>query len=218
MPTASWTSLEVAKIAVAALTPLAVAGGGYWINRRLKSLEAAQWAQQKIVERRIRAYDELAPALNRLFCFFAYVGSWKEAKPPEIVGLKRSLDEKAHISAPLFDRDFLTLYNALLECCFTTFVGWGQDAKLRTLTDRRKEAAGEAWEPAWDAYFGDRDQTVPPSDVKIAYAKLMAYLATAMGATEVDAHILGPNRLPANYDTSLLQVVSRTPTDQEVAG
>jgi hypothetical protein len=98
MPTASWTSLEVAKIAVAALTPLAVAGGGYWINRRLKSLEAAQWAQQKIVERRIRAYDELAPALNRLFCFFAYVGSWKEAKPPEIVGLKRSLDEKAHIS------------------------------------------------------------------------------------------------------------------------
>ena len=56
MPTlAVWNSLEVAKLGVAALTPIPVAAIGYRINRRLKSLEAAQWAQQKIIERRIVA-------------------------------------------------------------------------------------------------------------------------------------------------------------------
>jgi hypothetical protein len=82
-----WNSLEVVKLLVAALTPIVVGVGGYWINRRLKSLEAAQWSQQKIVERRIQAYDELAPSVNRLFCFFAYLGSWKETKPSEVISL-----------------------------------------------------------------------------------------------------------------------------------
>ena len=119
------TPLEIAKLLVGALTPIVVAVPGYWLNRRLKSLESAQWAQQKIVERRIQAYDELAPALNKLFCFFGYVGGWKEIEPPTMIALKRTLDERAHISAPLFDRDFLKVYNELLERCFTTFGGWG---------------------------------------------------------------------------------------------
>lgn len=141
----------------------------------------------------------------------------KESTPPEIVSLKRTLDERAHISAPLFDADFLGLYNELLDRCFTTFAGWGQDAKLRTLTDRRREAAGQAWEPTWDACFVDATQAVAPSEVREAYTRLMAYLATAMGATKVGAHMLGPSRLPGRYDTSLVRVVSTTPTDQEVA-
>lgn len=127
---AAWSSLEITKVSVSVLTPLAVAGVGYWINRRLKSLESAQWSQQKIIERRIQAYDELAPELNRLFCFFAYVGSWKETTPPEIINLKRTLDRCAHISAPLFDPDFLPIYTGLLDCCFTTFGRWGDDASV----------------------------------------------------------------------------------------
>lgn len=218
MPTpAVWNSLEIVKLLVAALTPIVVAVGGYWINRRLKSLEAAQWTQQKIVERRIKAYDELAPGVNKLFCFFAYVGSWKETKPPDIISMKRTLDERAHISAPLFDASFLRLYNELLNLCFTTFAGWGEDAKLRTLTDRRREAAGQAWESSWDNCFVEATQAVAPSEVKDAYTRFMAYLAAAMGATEVGAHMLGPSRLPRNYDTSRVQVVSTTPTDQEVS-
>jgi hypothetical protein len=208
-----WSSLEIAKLVVAALTPMVVAAAGYWINRRLKSLEAAQWSQQKIVERRIQAYDELAPSLNRLFCFFAYVGSWKETKPSEVIGLKRSLDERAHISAPLFDADFLRLYNELLDCCFTTFGIWGEDAKLRTLIDRRRQALSNGWERAWDACFADRDDATAPSEVKSAYTNLMAYLATAMGASGVDARILGTSQVPVNYDTKTVRVVSRMPED-----
>ena len=217
MAASTWNSLEVAKLIVAALTPLVVAVAAYWLNRRLKSVEAAQWSQQKIVERRIHAYDELAPSLNKLFCFFAYVGGWKEMDPTEVIGLKRSLDEGAHISAPLFDRHFLPSYNALLEGCFKTFGGWGADAKLRTLPDRRRDAMGARWSSAWDACFADRADVTPPSEVMSAYTHLMAYLAAAIGATEVDVHMLSDGRVPINDDATRVRVVSRVPTDAEVA-
>ena len=212
----AWNSLAVATLAVTALTPIVVAVAGYWLNGRLKSLESAQWAQQKIVERRISAYDDLAPHLNRLYCYFAYVGSWKEITPPDIISLKRRLDERAYISAPLFDRDFLRLYTELTDLCFASFGKWGADARLRTLPDRRRAAAG-AWDPTWDPYFAQRADEVAPEEVKLAYTRLMAYLAAAMGATEVDAHMLGTGRTPANYNTDLVRVLSALPPDQVAA-
>ena len=136
--------------------------------------------------------------------------------PPDMVSLKRALDERAHISAPLFDRDFLGVYNEFVEDCFKTFNAWGEDPKLRTLTDRRKQALGSVWQAEWDSCFADRTEALPPSDLRRAYTSLMSYLAVSMGATQVDAHILGSGRLPANYDTDLVRVLSRTPPDPEV--
>lgn len=203
-----WNSLEIAKLVVAASTPVFVAIVGFWLNRRLKSLEQAQWSQQKVVERRIEAYDEMAKPLNQLFCFFCYVGTWKELNPPDVVRMKRSLDETAHISAPLFDNQFLPHYNALMDTCFETFGSWGDDAKLRTLPDRRKEAAGEEWEAPWDRCFAPRPKVTEPEAVKKAYAQLMAYLAAAIGAVGVDEHLLGSTPLPGNFDTRAAGMVS----------
>jgi len=148
-----WNSLEIAKLAIAAATPVFVAIVGFWLNRRLKSLEQAQWSQQKVIERRIKAYDELAKPLNQVFCFYCYVGTWKELEPPGVVEIKRQLDQTAHISAPLFDAEFLRRYNRLMDICFSTFGRWGSDATLRTLPDRREEAAGSDWDPGWAGCF-----------------------------------------------------------------
>lgn len=184
-----WNSLEIVKLAIGALTPILVVVVGFFVSHRLKSLEEAQWARQKIVERRIAAYDQIAPQLNQLFCFFTYVGSWKELEPPQVVGLKRELDQAAHISAPLFDGDFLPVYNRLIEHCFATFGGWGQDAKLRTLTTHRRSAFGPDWKPSWDSCFAGVDATSEPAIVKKAYDDVMAYLGQAMGATQVNEHL-----------------------------
>jgi hypothetical protein len=213
---ATWNSLEVAKLVVGALTPVFVAAVGFWLNRRLKALEQAQWAHQKVVERRIHAYDQLAKPLNDLFCFFCYVGSWKEMNPPDVVKLKRQLDQTAHISAPLFDEEFLERYNALIDKCFDVFRGWGDDAQLRTLTYRRVEAAGEDWQADWNACFVGQHKATEPSDVKAAYAELMAYLGRAMGAVDVDEHLLGSGRVPGNYDRTTVGLVSGTAPDEEV--
>jgi hypothetical protein len=69
--TSGWTSLEVVKLVVAALTAFAVVAAGSWINSRLKSREAGHAAQQNTVEGCIVAFDRLARSLNRLMCYCA---------------------------------------------------------------------------------------------------------------------------------------------------
>jgi hypothetical protein len=93
-------------------------------------------------------------APEQLFCFFCYVGSWKELDP--------------------------------------------------------------ALETNWDHCFTRQDETSEPSEVKTAYGELMAYLAGALGAVEVDAHLLGSARIPGNFDSRAAGMVSRTRPDSEV--
>lgn len=215
MASTTWSSLEIAKLLVALLTPLLLAVLGFWLNRRLKSLEQAQWSRQKVIERRIKAYDDLAIPLNQIYCFFCYVGLWKDLHPPKLVEIKRELDQTAHVAAPLFDSQFLNRYNALMEMCFATFGNWGDDAKLRTLPDRRKQALGRLWDSQWDDCFVARHEATEPKQVQVAYAALMAYLARSIGAVEVDQHMLGSTKIPGNFDYQPAGMVSRITRDDE---
>ena len=44
MDSGSWTSLEVVKLVVSALIPIAVVGVGYMVARATSRLESVQWA------------------------------------------------------------------------------------------------------------------------------------------------------------------------------
>jgi hypothetical protein len=118
-----WNSLELAKLFVSALTPIVVILVGFFINRKLKQLEAIQWANQKVVEKRLEVFDALAPSLNDLLCYFTYIGNWKELSPSKVVEIKRALDKKAYINAPLFSWQFLDRYAAFIGTCFRTYSG-----------------------------------------------------------------------------------------------
>lgn len=51
-----WNSLEITKVIVSVLTPLAVILFGYWINRRLREIESTQ--QQARDDRKLKADQE----------------------------------------------------------------------------------------------------------------------------------------------------------------
>jgi hypothetical protein len=195
----TWNSLEAAKLAVATLTPILVVAAGFWLDRRLKSVEQAQWTHQKVIERRIKAYDELGKPLNELLCFFCYFGGWKEWDPPDLIKLKRNLDQVAYTNAPLFDDEFVPRYRALIDTCFKTFGRWGDDAKLRTLIDRRRAQRGTDWNPQWDVLFVEEPEreASEPEQVEQKYVALTKYLATAIGVQEVNAHL--QTQLPGNF-------------------
>ena len=106
----AWTSLEIVKLAVSLLTPMFILLFGIWVSRLAEQFKAALWANQKVIEKRIAVYDELAPLLNDLYCYFNFFGNWKELRPPDVVALKRTLDKRVHIYAPLFSAEFLRLY------------------------------------------------------------------------------------------------------------
>jgi hypothetical protein len=203
-----WTWLEVAKLAAAAATPIVVVGAGFFLNRRLKGVEQAQWSTQKIIERRIVAYDEIVGPANDLYCYFCYIGSWKELTPPGAVRLKRILDKTVYTNVPLFEAKFKDLYEDLTGDLFATFGSWGADAKLKTLTDRRQQVSGREWDPTWDDCFVERGLASEPDDVKRSYGRFMAYLAESIGVQKADEHLLGAAQTPGNFDMRAAGIVS----------
>src|SRR5664280_674150 len=130
--TTVWNSLEVAKLVCSMLTPAAIAIFGVYIHRVTKRFEDRQWRGQKLTEKRLAIYDDLAPLFNDLLCYFSYVGCWKELKPPNVVALKRRIDRKIYLAAPLFPKEFFQACQSLQGQCFKPFSGWGMDAQLRT--------------------------------------------------------------------------------------
>src|SRR6266851_310090 len=106
-PTPVWNSLEVAKLGVSTLTSVVVVLIGLVISRRLKRLEYLQWTNQKVTEKRIAVFDELAPQLNDLYCYFTFLGGWKDLTPVEVVGRKRKMDRMVYVNAPLFSKEFV---------------------------------------------------------------------------------------------------------------
>jgi hypothetical protein len=75
MDSGSWTNLEIVKLVISALIPITVVGVGYMVARATSRLQSAQWANQTVIQRRLDIFQQVAPQLNRLLCFAAFVGS-----------------------------------------------------------------------------------------------------------------------------------------------
>ena len=179
MNTTPWNSLEVAKLLAGLLTPAALAIFGLYIHRITRRFEDLQWRSQKLIEARLKIYEDLAPQFNDLLCYFIYVGCWKGLDPPDVVAMKRDMDKKIHIAAPLFSESFFSACMKFQELCFETYTGWGRAARLRTQFKRRQEARPSDWNPEWNEYFSDS-----PSDPKAigpAYKKVMEAFAADIG-------------------------------------
>lgn len=164
----AWTWLEIAKIAA---TPATAAALAFFTHRIAKRFEHGQWKNQKLIEKRIAIYDDMAPLLNQLLCYFTYVGTWAEHQPVEIIDLKRDLDIKIYLAAPLISSRLFDDLLALQSQCFSTFNGWGEAARLNTDFEERKSAHGHLWELQWEKCFNV--ERVDPSKVKEAYTNAM---------------------------------------------
>jgi hypothetical protein len=155
MVAAQWTDIVSALGAV--ITPLLVLVIGIFINGNVRRLEQQEWRNQELIEARLERYDGVATPLNQILCYFTYIGTWKDFTPPEIVQLKRDLDMKFFIAAPLFSPQVKKRYERFMKLCFKPFGPWGRDAKLRTKVPNRRKPFGNKWQPGWDDMFEVRD-------------------------------------------------------------
>lgn len=149
-----WSSLEIVKLIVQGITPILILLLGLYVNRALKKFEHFQWRNQKVIEKRLQIFDELAPRLNDLLCYFTYVGCWKDLAPLQVIHLKRTLDKQIFLAAPLFSPKFFSACATFMNLCYETYTGWGRDARLRTKSERRQQAV-ENWETPWNGMFSD---------------------------------------------------------------
>jgi len=187
----SWPTLEIAKLVVGVLTPLSVALLGWLFSRQLKRLDLSNWTNQKLIEKRLVIYDEIAPKLNQLLCFFTWVGYWKTISPADAIRAKRDLDKTLNIYRHVFEAEVYQTYQDFIHLLFETYTGIGHDAKLRALVrspdgDRRTDG-GYAWIEAWDACFSEPGMAVSKQEVRARYKALMAALTRSLGVATPQA-------------------------------
>ncbi len=173
MDSGSWTSLEIVKLIVSALIPITVVGVGYIVSRATKRLEAVQWANQTVIERRLDIFQQVAPKLNRLLCFAIFVGAWKEVTPADAIRLKRETDEIMYVNRVLFSRTLFDAYLAFTGTLFETYARKGGNALIRTgiessLGSRRHL---DWWDDAMEGEFATTN--IPQrAEVQAAYDEL----------------------------------------------
>jgi hypothetical protein len=166
-------SLDIASLAVSALTPLAVVGIGAFLTRLTRRVEAVQRANQTVVTRRVELFTQVAPKLNKLLCFAIFVGRWKEITPEQATILKRDLDETMYANRVLFSDELFTAYQSFMATLFDMYASTDADAPLRAeittpLGDRRNLPW---WEDSMASRFSATN-TATMGEIQAAYDTL----------------------------------------------
>jgi hypothetical protein len=184
----SWNSLEIAKLAVSILTPLLLVYLGYVVSRTARRVEQAQWANRKLIERRLELYNDMAPSLNDMYCFFALVGDFKAITPARAVALKRDLDKSFQVNQYLFSQRFASAYQGFIGKCFAPYSGGvGHAARILASPHRQRSERADTWREEWVAYFADESRATPIQLVQDAYQRLMEQFARELKVREGDA-------------------------------
>ena len=185
MAAGQWTALEITKLVVAVATPIVVVLIGVVISRAARRIEQAQWANRKVIERRLELYDVMAGPLNDLYCFFAVRGHFRDIEPPAAVALKRTLDKLFYVNEFLMGEEFGQRYHALIDACYLTYAGFAQDAKLRGSIELQRSQR-RAWNEAWERCFvDDPGEVTEPEVVGERYRALMRCFAETLGVRAV---------------------------------
>lgn len=181
-----WTSLEIAKLVVAALVPVAVVVLGGQIARAARRLDQAQWTGRKLVELRLELYAAMAAPLNDLLVFFRTVGHYRDITPPEALKRKRMLDKEFYRSEYLMSEEFARRYHAFMDACFLTYTGLARPAQLRA-SRKRQRAERPDWEDAWDdLLIADTMTPTGLAELGRHYDALMLAFSAAIGVRPVD--------------------------------
>jgi hypothetical protein len=176
MPLASdWSSLEIAKLAVGVMTPLLLVGLGVLINR-------TTWSKQKLVEKRLVVFEEMAPLLNDFFIFFKHEGHFLEIDPPRALQTKRDLDKEFYVNKFLFEPEFEVRYLAFIDACFEGSGEFATPGKLRaSVEDQATERGPNRWERRWAKMLTDEDDDTVFPEIQATYNALMEEFARQVG-------------------------------------
>lgn len=188
---ASWSSVQIATLAVEALTPLTVAGLGIFIARAGRRIEQVQWANQTVVARRLEIFAELAPGLNKLLCFGTFVGGWKEIEPGQVIALKRQLDETMYANKVLFSDELFAAYHEFMTMMFAMWATTDADAQLRAPIESRWGSRRNMhwWQDTMTSLFS-ADNVARIDDIQAAHDQLAERFRAELYVTQQARPIL----------------------------
>jgi hypothetical protein len=172
--------LELAKLGVAALTPIMTGVLGILIVRMGTKLDVTKQLHQELLRKRLHLFEDLAPQINDIYCFFQAVGHWAELNPEEIIKRKRAIDRSIAVNRYLFHSSFWSTYQRFEAAHFDMFGAAGQAARLRLDVDHARKLLGDRFKPEWLAFMSA--QPGSHEEQKDAYHALMRGLGDEMKA------------------------------------
>ncbi len=147
------------------------------------------------MEKRYEIYSDIGTSINDLYCYFTYIGHWKEFTPDEIIIVKEQLDRKMYTYRPIMSKKLFKLYRDFLNALFEKRnISVESDnfsiisPRLRTSVKFRKEAAiykGYEWNPKWEKFF--TNETKRQNEIHKRYYSLLDHLATELKIVNLDA-------------------------------
>lgn len=198
-----WTSLEIAKLVVGIMTPLAILYFTTSTDRARDKETAARTAAAQmetdrearylqVTKKRVDLWEQISPRLNDIYCYFLYVGQWKKLSPTDVVNAKREADRYFYSNLPFFTLEFIHEYQQFMKETFKTGTGWKKDALLRTVPIRDLDTK-------MDAQFTNEDNTTPIFD---SYFRLLK-----VGGELMDVNISPVSPKPETPNAAEIQTV-----------
>src|SRR5205823_1433668 len=124
-------------------------------------LDATKQLHAELLRKRLALFEDIAPRLNDIHCFFLAVGHWAELNPAEVIKRKRAIDRSVQINRYLFRSDFWEAYQRFENAHFELFGTVGQPARLRMDMEYIRKRIGDHfssdWLPAVSAQAGDHE-------------------------------------------------------------
>jgi hypothetical protein len=167
--------LEYLKVGISALTPIATGFIGWIVLSLGRRIEHGKQLNQALLNKRLSLFDEIAPQLNDIYCFYLGVGNWSDFNPTEIIKRKRAIDRVLHVNRYLFDETLTEQYRNFQDAYFELFVEVGQPAKLRLDVRFLRRQIGTALKDEWMSSISSDTGIV--DEQREAYAALMDALA-----------------------------------------
>lgn|GEM_PF-2426125 len=172
-----WTGLFAPLLA-----PLLTGAFGVLATYAAVRFDMRKTANAELTRRRLAIYDEVAPKLNDLLCFFCLIGGWRDIAPTLALQRKRELDRIVHVWGPLFSPQTVRTYQSFIHGCFRTHTGPGRNAELRADISRHRLGWGAEWQPGWAEHYISDAAFLPAATVTENYRRLIRQLAAEIGA------------------------------------
>jgi hypothetical protein len=154
--------LKYAQLTVAALTPIMTGVVGIILVRMGTKLDATKQLHQELLRKRLQIFEDIAPKINDVFCFFQAVGHWADLGPEEIIKRKRAIDRVIQVNRYLFRSDFWETYQRFESAHFEMYAAVGRPARLRLDVAHLRGRVGEAFKPEWPDFVsakgGDHEE------------------------------------------------------------
>lgn len=174
--------LEVWKVLLSILTPLALVALTFVVNNAIQERGALLKREEQILAEKQKIYAELGRRLSIFYVYVADVGDFRSYTPPRVVELKREADRQFFMYRPYWSDSTEKRYNEYIKAAFLTYTGAGLPAKINA-SRTQKVAAYEVdklkWDAAWNQYFTENSD--PDIGTKY-YALVSSLLADTVNA------------------------------------